>query len=85
MSTPDKEIMLFIVLVGRREVKNNRLGSGPLRNVQEAFLGLFHAEEIQQQSNTRDLEALIREENQKADKDAPKIWRELGRAHIKML
>ena len=85
MSTLDKEMALFPVLVGRREVGNNRPGSGPLRNVQEAFRGLFHTEEIQQQSNTRDLEALIPEENQKADQDAPKIGRELGRAHVKML
>ena len=85
MSTPDKEITLFLVLVGRREVINNRSGNGSLRNVQEAFRGLFHAEEIQQQSNTRDPEALIPEENKKADQDAPKIGRELGRAHIKML
>ena len=85
MSTPDKEIALFPVLLGRREVENNRPGSGPLRNVQEAFRGLFHAEEIQQQSNTRDPEALIPEETQKADQDAIKIGRELGQAHIKML
>ena len=85
MLTPDKEIALFPVLVGRREAGNNRPGSGPRRNVQEAYQGLFHAEEIQQQSNTRDPKALILEENQKADQDNPKIGRELGQAHVKML
>ena len=73
MSTPDKEITLFLVLVGRREVRNNRSGSGSLRNVQEAFRGLFHAEEIQQQSNTRDPEALIPEENQRLTKTPQKL------------
>ena len=85
MSTPNKEIALFPVLVGRREVENNRPGSGPLRNVQEACRGLFQAKEIEQQSNTRDPEALIPEENQKAYQDAPKIGRELEWAHMKML
>ena len=37
LSTPDKEIALFLVLVGIREVRNNRPGSGPLRNVQKAL------------------------------------------------
>ena len=30
MSTPDKEISLFPMLVGGREVENDRSGSGPL-------------------------------------------------------
>ena len=86
MSTLDKEITLFPMLVGRREVGNDRSGSGPLRNIQEAFRGLLHVEEIQQQSNTRDPEALIpKKKNQKANQDALKIRRDLDRAYIEML
>ena len=46
MSTPDKEITLFPKLMERGEVENYRSGSGPFRNIQETFRGLFHAEEI---------------------------------------
>ena len=63
MSTPDKEITLFLMLMRRWEVENDRSGSGPLRNIQEAFQGLFHAEEIQHKSYTRDPEALIPKKN----------------------
>ena len=46
MSNPDKEIALFPMLMGRGEVGNDKLGGGSLRNIQEAFRSLFHAEEI---------------------------------------
>ena len=82
VATPNKEITLLPMLVGRREVGNNRSSIDPLRNIQKAFRGFFHAEKVQQQSYARNLEALISENNQKADQNTPEIGRKMSWAHI---
>ena len=71
MSTLDKEITLFPMLMGIEKVRNDRSGTGPLRNIQEAFRSLFHAKEIQQQSYTRDPEALIPEKKTRRPTKTP--------------
>ena len=83
MSTLDKEITLFPMLVERREVKNNRPGSGPLRHVQEAFRGLLHMEEIQQQSYTRDPRPLSLKKTKKPTKTPQKLRERWDRHMLK--
>ena len=77
--------MFLQVFVGGWKIRDDQLGIGAFGNVQKAICGLFHTEEVQQQSYVGNPEALVPKKDQKSDQNTPEIGRKLGWAIVEML
>ena len=85
VATPDKEITLLPMFMGKWKIINDKPGTGPFGNIKKAFCDLFHTKEVQQQSYAGNLKALIPKNDQEADQNTPEIGRKLGRANVEVL